>query len=191
MANGCLSPTAKGAPCGPCRSIRPGSAETLVGLTGTLFDFGDVDGQGDEVRLQHPLDVAWADGKLYVADTYNNKIKVIDVGKRTCRTIAGTGKPGNADGDGATATFNEPGGISAAGGKLYVADTNNHAIRIVELAAPFRVTTMKIDGLAAPAKISRRSNNIVERDSDVAPTPLNVASPLPPSGLCLLKCRHG
>jgi DNA-binding beta-propeller fold protein YncE len=126
------------------------SAETLVGLTGTLFDFGDVDGTGRDVRLQHPLDVAWADGKLYVADTYNNKIKVIDVEQRSCRTVAGTGKAGNADGDGAAATFNEPGGISAAGGKLYVADTNNHAIRVVELAAPHRVSTLKIEGLAAP-----------------------------------------
>ena len=61
---------------------RAGKAETLVGLTGTLFDFGDVDGKGVEVRLQHPLDVAWAGGMLYVADTYNNKIKVIDVGVR-------------------------------------------------------------------------------------------------------------
>ena len=113
-----------------------GKVETLVGLTGTLFDFGDTDGRAANVRLQHPLDVAWADGKLYVADTYNNKIKVIDVEQRTCRTLAGTGKPGNADGDkGADAAFNEPAGISAAGGKLYVADTNNHLIRVVDLAA--------------------------------------------------------
>ena len=63
-----------------------GTVRTLVGLTGTLFDFGDVDGTGQDVRLQHPLGVAWADGKLYVADTYNNKIKVIDVEQRSCRT---------------------------------------------------------------------------------------------------------
>jgi DNA-binding beta-propeller fold protein YncE len=129
-----------------------GSAKTLVGLTGTLFDFGDVDGQGRDVRLQHALDVAWAGGMLYVADTYNNKIKVIDVAEKTCRTVAGTGKPGSADGAGAEAMFNEPGGISAAGDKLYVADTNNHAIRILQLSAPNRVTTLKIEGLEPPAK---------------------------------------
>ena len=61
------------------------------------------------------------------------------------------GKPGSADADeGRQATFNEPGGISAAGGKLYVADTNNHVIRVVELAAPYRVSTLEIEGLAAP-----------------------------------------
>ncbi len=128
-----------------------GRAETLVGLTGTLFDFGDVDRQGDEVRLQHPLGVAWWDGKLYVADTYNNKIKRIDVAQRTCRTIAGTGEAGNSDAEqGARATFNEPGGISAAAGKLYVADTNNHAVRVVKLAAPYRVTTLVIEGVPSP-----------------------------------------
>ncbi|MEX0613872.1 MAG: NHL domain-containing thioredoxin family protein, partial [Pirellulales bacterium] len=128
-----------------------GQVETLVGLTGTLFDFGDVDGKGPAVRLQHPLGVAWWDGKLYVADTYNNKIKVIDVGERTCHTIAGTGEAGDQDAEeGAKATFNEPAGISAAGGKLYVADTNNHALRVTGLAAPYRVTTFVVQGLAAP-----------------------------------------
>jgi DNA-binding beta-propeller fold protein YncE len=126
-----------------------GDVETLVGLTGTLFDFGDVDGVGREVRLQHALGVAWWDGKLYVADTYNNKIKVIDVDERSCRTVAGSGAAGKDDAaEGARATFNEPAGLSVADGKLYVADTNNHAIRVMELAAPYRVSTLEFEGLA-------------------------------------------
>jgi hypothetical protein len=128
-----------------------GQAETLVGLTGTLFDFGDVDGTGRDVRLQHPLGVAWADGTVYVADTYNNKIKAIDLDQRTCVTIAGSGRAGKEDAEvGTAAEFNEPGGIFAAGGKLYVADTNNHAIRIVDLAAPYRVSTLELKGVTPP-----------------------------------------
>jgi DNA-binding beta-propeller fold protein YncE len=128
-----------------------GQAETLVGLTGTLFDFGDVDGRGRDVRLQHPLGVTWLAGTLYVADTYNNKIKAIDVKSRTSRTIAGTGKPGKQDAEeGGKAEFNEPGGVAAAGGQLFVADTNNHAIRVVELAAPHRVSTLELKGLTPP-----------------------------------------
>lgn len=128
-----------------------GKAETLVGMTGTLFDFGDIDGNGRDVRLQHPLGVAWWDGKLYVADTYNNKLKMIDVAARSCQSIAGSGAAGNADANaGAQATFNEPGGISAAGGKLYIADTNNHAIRVMEIAAPYPVSTLRFEKLAAP-----------------------------------------
>jgi hypothetical protein len=53
---------------------------------------------------------------------------------------------------GLEATFNESGGISVANGRLYVADTNNHAIRVVDLASPNRVTTLTIEGLKAPEK---------------------------------------
>jgi sugar lactone lactonase YvrE len=129
-----------------------GNVETLVGLTGTLFDFGDVDGQGRDVRLQHALDVAWwGRGKLYLADTYNNKIKVINVVEKTCQTIAGSGTEGSQDaGEGGQATFNEPGGISAGREKLYVADTNNHTIRMVELTAPYRVSTLELKELSPP-----------------------------------------
>lgn len=127
-------------------------AVTLVGLTGTLFDFGDVDGVGPNVRLQHPLGVSWADGSIYVADTYNNKIKIIDPNQRSCRTVAGSGKPGNRDSDqGLTATFNEPGGIWASGEKLYIADTNNHLIRTMEFTAPHKVATVQLAGLKPPA----------------------------------------
>lgn len=128
-----------------------GRVTTLVGVQGSLFDVGDVDGVGDRVRLQHPLGVVFHDGKLYVADTYNNKVKVIDVATRSCQTLAGTGKVGDDDAkDGKNATFNEPAGITAALGKLYVADTNNHVIRVVELAPPHRVSTLAIEGLAQP-----------------------------------------
>lgn len=114
-------------------SLAPdGELSTIVG-TG-LFDFGDVDGVGDEVRLQHPLGVTVAaDGYLYVADTYNNKIKRIDPATRESVTFAGTGEPGAADGE--NAQFYEPGGIDYANGKLYVADTNNHAIRVIDVAS--------------------------------------------------------
>ena len=78
---------------------------------------------------------------------------MIDVEKRTCRTLAGTGKAGSADGDkGEAAAFNEPAGISAAGGKLYVADTNSHLVRVVDLAGANGLKTLKIEGLGPPQK---------------------------------------
>ncbi len=107
-----------------------GVVNTIVG-TG-LFDFGDQDGMGDEVLLQHPLGVTVApDGYLYIADTYNNKIKRIDPETRASASFLGTGEAGFADGK--TAQFYEPGGLDYAGGKLYIADTNNHAIRVADL----------------------------------------------------------
>jgi sugar lactone lactonase YvrE len=110
---------------------RGGDVKTLVGRG--LFEFGDVDGYGDDVRLQHPLGLALNDGKLYIADTYNHKIKRLDPRFGGCETIAGTGEPGRRDGAAAAARFSEPSGLSFSGGKLYVADTNNHAIRVIDL----------------------------------------------------------
>lgn len=117
--------------------LKAGRVQTIVG-TG-LFDFGDVDGVGDSVRLQHALGLTLgADGKLYVADTYNHKIKVIDPERRESRTLLGGGAGFR---DGTSPQFWEPGGISYADGKLYVADTNNDAIRVVDLAT-LSVTTL-------------------------------------------------
>ena len=110
---------------------RGGHVRTVVGKG--LFDFGDVDGTGQEVRLQHPLGVVHADGKLFVADTYNNKIKSIELPMLRAKTVAGSGKAGCSDGAPSEARFNQPGGLSFAAGSLYVADTNNHAVRKVDV----------------------------------------------------------
>ncbi|MBI3667961.1 MAG: redoxin domain-containing protein [Acidobacteria bacterium] len=109
-----------------------GRVTTIVGQD--LFDFGDIDGIGEQVRLQHPLGVVWVDGSLYVADTYNNKIKWLFPETRAAVTFAGSGRAGLRDGSGETAEFDEPAGITATGGRLYIADTNNHVIRTVDLA---------------------------------------------------------
>ncbi len=124
-----------------------GALRTLVGLD--LFEYGDVDGTGPQVRLQHPLGVALAEGRLFVADTYNHKVKTLDPERRTCTTFVGTGKAGFEDGGPDEATLSEPGGLSAAAGRLYVADTNNHAIRVVDLKTR-EVATLRLFGLTSP-----------------------------------------
>lgn len=120
--------------------------QTLAG--GDLFDFGDRDGAGDDVRLQHPLGLALHEGRLFIADTYNHKIKVLDPHARTVKTFAGTGRPGQADG--LQPSFYEPGGLAVARGRLYVADTDNHAVRVVDLSMK-QTTTLVIRGLQPPA----------------------------------------
>ena len=103
---------------------------TLAG--GDLFEFGDVDGRGDAVRLQHPLGLAMHDGRVVIADTYNHRIKLLDPATGKAWTLAGTGTPGHTDGKGRKAQFYEPGGVSVAGDAIFVADTNNHVIRRVD-----------------------------------------------------------
>ncbi|MGA9852477.1 MAG: thioredoxin-like domain-containing protein [Gammaproteobacteria bacterium] len=119
---------------GPGAQVR-----TLVG-TG-LFDFGDVDGVGDHVRLQHDLGITWNDGLLYIADTYNSKIRLLDPKTRRVTTFAG--------GDG---QFDEPGGLSAAGGNLYVADTDHNRIAVVDLKTG-KISTLNLND---PARLLAR-----------------------------------
>src|SRR5262245_57047581 len=104
-----------------------GVVRTIVGEG--LFEFGDKDGTGKEqVRLQHPRGGEYNENVLYVADTYNHKIKKIGPVTATSTTYLGSGKPGRRDGK--EPEFYEPGGLSIVAGKLYIADTNNHAIRV-------------------------------------------------------------
>ncbi len=133
--------------------LKPGTHEvkTVVGsahlTTGRLFAFGDADGPRTTAKLQHCLEVDYLDGKVYVADTYNHKIKVVDVRTGETKTVAGNGKPGSGD---SPAQFHEPAGLAHAKGKLYVADTNNHLIRTIDIATG-KVGTLNITGLNAGA----------------------------------------
>jgi YVTN family beta-propeller protein len=98
-----------------------------------LFGFGLVDAVGPAARFQHPLGVALdGAGRLFVADSFNNVIRVIDVKTKKVDSFIGTGKPD--EGTPEAIGFYEPGGLSIAGGTLYVADTNHHRIVAVDLA---------------------------------------------------------
>jgi len=135
-----------------------GDVETLVG-TG-LFDYGDVDGQGKQAKLQHPQGLTYADGTLYVGDTYNHKIRAVDSGTRQVTTLTGTGSRGWDDGPRELARFDEPAGLDAAGGKLYVADQNNHLVRVVDRETG-EVSTLLLSNLGvatatAPGRVVRQ-----------------------------------
>ena len=142
-----------------------GKVMTLVG--GDLFEFGDRDGIGDEVRLQHPLGVTYDNGSLFVADTYNHKIKKINISQRSAESWLGTGKPGLKDGK--SPQFYEPGGLSIANGKMYIADTDNQAIRVVDLKSR-DTKTLVIAGLkpvTLPKVTTEFFPNLSKLESDV------------------------
>ena len=130
-----------------CLLSRGGSALLAGGdalYADDLFRFGDVDGKGAQVRLQHPLAVATAaPGVVYIADSYNHKIKVLDVETRTVTTVAGTGAPG---------PLFEPSGLAfGADGLLYIADTNNGLIKVLPTqAAQPALTTLELRVIPLP-----------------------------------------
>lgn len=117
---------------------------TLVGQG--LFEYGDVDGEGEAVRLQHPEGIALEENLLYVADTYNHKIKLLDPTTGRITTLVGSGQPGHNDGAFLSAELFEPEGVQISGSKIYIADTNNHLIRTADLDAR-EVKTLSLRGL--------------------------------------------
>ena len=131
------------------RTISLGSQHRVGTIVGTgLFNFGDEDGKGDTVRLQHCLGLAFGDGRLFIADTYNNKVKLCDPKTRAVKAFVGDRKRGSTDDP---PRFNEPGGLSLAASTLYVADTNNHAIRAVDIESK-AVKTLDLASVRPPIR---------------------------------------
>lgn len=108
-----------------------GKVDTIVGEG--LFEFGDVDGQGATVRLQHPKQLFYIENRLLVADTYNSKIKTVEPVARTSRTFFG-----------GAGELDEPGGLSIAAGRVFIADTNHHRIVTTSLDGSGEATELPI-----------------------------------------------
>ena len=123
-----------------------GDVETLIG-TG-LFRWGDADGPAGVALIQHAQGLALGDGVVYIADTYNHKVRALSLADLSVTTIAGGGERAWRDGTGGAAAFEEPNGLSLVGGKLYLADTGNHTIRIIDPATG-EVGTLALTNLAA------------------------------------------
>ncbi|GAA6110297.1 NHL repeat-containing protein 2 [Tachysurus ichikawai] len=142
-------------------SLKDGAVKHVVGGERdplNLFAFGDVDGKGVDAKLQHPLGVAWNASKslLYVADSYNHKIKVVDPKTKQCRVLAGTEEVSDTFGPSfAETSFSEPGGLCVAegGSLLYIADTNNHHIKVLDLetksVSVFPISMVEVDSFVA------------------------------------------
>jgi sugar lactone lactonase YvrE len=112
------------------RKISPGGAVTTLAGDGTA---GFRDGPTATARFNGPIGVAADDnGNVYVADSYNDRIRVITPDGQV-RALAGQEAPGFTDGQGAAAAFDTPTGIALdRHGVLLVADSGNNAIRKVE-----------------------------------------------------------
>jgi len=129
-----------------------GGVSTIAGTSElprgqSLFAFGDVDAVGAEARFQHPLGIALDGNQLYIADSYNHKIRRIELESAAVTTWLGDGKPGPELNP---PRLSEPGGLAIADGRLFIADTNNHRILSVSLADR-STSEIAVTGLTPPA----------------------------------------
>ncbi|KAI4301696.1 hypothetical protein L6164_034947 [Bauhinia variegata] len=152
--------------------LKTGGSRLLAGgdpiFPDNLFKFGDHDGIGSEILLQHPLGVlCTTDSQIYITDSYNHKIKKLDPTSKRVSTVAGTGKAGFRDGTAFKAQLSEPSGIiEGNNGRLFIADTNNNLIRYLDIHSEEpELRTLELKGFQPPAPKSRTLKRLRRRSS--------------------------
>ena len=164
-----------------------------------LFAFGDKDGRGAAARLQHPLGVCMVggaggeggDGVVYVADSYNHRIKALDVGTKTVRTVAGTGRAGFKDGPSSQAQLSEPAGlVRLDDATLLVADTNNGVIRRLDLADG-TITALDTSSVPRPAAPTNIANPSSDTSGKAAPLKAPIGATVVDLGMRPLTAEGG
>ncbi|KAJ3683032.1 hypothetical protein LUZ60_013259 [Juncus effusus] len=131
-----------------------------------LFRFGDKDGIGSGALLQHPLGVlCGSDNQIYVADSYNHKIKKIDPVTKQVTTLAGTGIAGYKDGPALSSQLSEPAGlVEASNGRLIIADTNNSVIRYIDINDKDpQLRTLELKDVQPPLKTKKSLKRLRRR----------------------------
>ncbi|MEW6157572.1 MAG: chitobiase/beta-hexosaminidase C-terminal domain-containing protein [Verrucomicrobiota bacterium] len=121
---------------------------------------GDADGEADAARFFSPQGMVFVENRsglgdgLIVADSANNLIRFVSTVNGTVTTLAGRrGQTGSDNGAGTDATFNFPIGLAlASDGKVFIADSRNNAIRILDTDAANTVST-RVTGLTQPSAV--------------------------------------
>jgi hypothetical protein len=154
------------------RKVKPDGTVTTLAGSGAGGTGGVKEGAGAQANFWMPSGVVvWADGTVYVADRFNQRIRRV-LADGVVSTLAGSAPPpdflapkatgGFVDGKGAAASFDEPLGLCSDGSALYVTEAGNHAVRRVALDGT--VTTLAgvgsagfADGKGAAAQFSQPS----------------------------------
>ncbi len=120
------------------RKVTPDGVVTTIAGNGLP---GYRDGPGGQAQFDGPMGVSVdADGRVIVADAYNDRIRAISPGGQVT-TLAGGASPGDADGLGTQARFDTPCAVLVdAKGRIVVGDTRNDALRAIDVAG--NVTTI-------------------------------------------------
>jgi DNA-binding beta-propeller fold protein YncE len=138
------------------RMIRDGQVTTVAG-SGVP---GYADGAALQAQFNYPTGLAISPngGAIYVADYFNNRIRMICDGQVT--TVAGSGVRGYAEGAALQAQFNIPAGlaISPNGGAIYVADCSNNRIRMIRDGHVATVAGRRMQGYADGAALQAQFN---------------------------------
>lgn len=142
-------------------------ADTYHGAVRRITPEGEVSTFAD--GLDQPMGLCWQGGTLYIAETGANRITTVSDGR--VAALAGNGDEGFADGPAAQAAFSAPQGVAAAeDGSVYVADTENGAVRLIRDGAVTTIAQRDADDLTAfipnsPVSLGVRGDDLYVCDS--------------------------
>src|SRR5215213_4446759 len=165
------------------RKVTPEGVVTTLAGDG---EAGFVDGPAARARFDSPVGLTVdKDGNVYVADTYNDRVRVITK-EGVVKTLAGSGGPGSADGVPVSAAFDTPCGVAVSdAGDVYVADTGNDRLR--KISKDGQVTTLNLfdpasNNQPADARHDNTTNDSANGDAGAsnAPgaTPFELSNPV-------------
>ncbi|MFD0355658.1 NHL domain-containing thioredoxin family protein [Streptomyces sp. NPDC127110] len=109
-----------------------GAVETVAGTGRQWWQGSPTSGPALEVDLSSPWDVAWWQGRVWIAMAGVHQLWTWDPESGTVGVAAGTTNEGLVDGPAAEAWFAQPSGLAAAGDRLWIADSETSALRWVE-----------------------------------------------------------
>ncbi|MFE2246128.1 NHL domain-containing thioredoxin family protein [Streptomyces lavendulae] len=109
-----------------------GAVETVAGTGRQWWQGSPTSGPALEVDLSSPWDVAWWQGRVWIAMAGVHQLWTWDPEAGTVRVAAGTTNEGLVDGPAAEAWFAQPSGLSAAGDRLWIADSETSSLRYAE-----------------------------------------------------------
>ncbi|MFF8269672.1 NHL domain-containing thioredoxin family protein [Streptomyces sp. NPDC016562] len=111
--------------------LESGAVETVAGTGRQWWQGSPTSGPALEVDLSSPWDVAWWQGKVWIAMAGVHQLWTWDPAQGTVEVAAGTTNEGLHDGPAAEAWFAQPSGLAAAGDRLWIADSETSALRYV------------------------------------------------------------
>jgi len=139
--------------------------DTIAG-TGKMAAGLSDPGAARAISMASPTGCMWTQDKIFVTQSGQHQIWMVDLIRNTARRIAGSGQDGFADGSAAMAAFSKPNGITLARDGIYISDANNSAIRHISLT-DFSMRTVvgeggfefgDADGSASTARLQHPSS---------------------------------
>ncbi len=118
--------------------------DTIAGTGRAAIGLSDP-GAARAVAMSAPTGCMWTQDKLFVTQSGQHQIWMVDLIRNTARKIAGSGQDALADGSAAMCAFSKPNGITLARDGIYISDANNSAIRHISLT-DFSVRTVIGEG---------------------------------------------